>query len=332
MNKKLLLASALLCTSGLTKAHVYLADTAFTTDIGFSGAKASCVATASKNGTYGINQNRDLFFQVAEDFTVPTGQTWNLDTVIVYAYQTGSGVTPSITAGYLTIYQSSIPGTIIFGDSSTTDRLVSKKFSGIYRVDNVAANGALTSTQRPIMELKLKVTPTKALTAGTYWIAWSAKGNSSYTGPWCPPKVSPGRIAPSGQNGKQRTAGTWITSTDSISTTATVNNGFNFILKGPQKPASGVGASTLDASVMEQNQPNPFTGVTTINYNLPEAGQVKLDVINSVGQRVATLLEGQVNAGKGSVTFNAQGMAAGKYYYRLQTEGGTLTKSMEILK
>jgi hypothetical protein len=182
------------------------------------------------------------------------------------------------------------------------------------------------------MQVKIKVTPTKALSAGTYWMAFGCRGLSSFTGPWCPPKVLPGRNAATGQNGMQRTGGTWVTSTDSISATATVNNGFNFILKGPQKPASGVGSTTLDASVLEQNQPNPFTGTTTINYDLPEAGQVKLEVINSIGQRVATLLDGKVNAGKGTATFNAQGMAAGKYYYRLQTEAGTLTKSMEILK
>ena len=326
MNKKLLLATALLCVSGFAKAQVYLADTAFTTDVGFSGAKASCIATNSKNGNYGFGLNRDGFQQIAEDFTVPTGQTWNLDTVIIYAYQTGSGVNPSIQEATLQIFQGSLSGASVFGDS-IINRMAKVAWAGIYRVDT-----NLASTQRPIMQVKIKVTPTKALSAGTYWMAFGCRGLSSFTGPWCPPKVLPGRIHPTGQNAMNRYNGTWAASVDSISTTATVNNGFNFILKGPQKPASGVGSTTLDASVMEQNQPNPFTGVTIINYNLPEAGQVKLDVINSVGQRVATLLEGQVNAGKGSVTFNAQGMAAGKYYYRLQTEGGSLTKSMEILK
>jgi hypothetical protein len=180
--------------------------------------------------------------------------------------------------------------------------------------------------------MKIKITPTKVLTAGTYWMIWSAKGSGS-GGVFCPPKVSPGRVNPTGQNAQQLSPIThaWAVASDSISATSTVPVGFNYMLKGPQKPA-GIFSPESNPNFLTQNQPNPFSGSTTISFDLPEAGQVKLDVYNSLGQHISTLVDGHLPAGKKETVFNATGLAAGRYFYTLRTEAGTQMKPMEVLK
>jgi hypothetical protein len=324
--KRTLFFFLICCAANAVQAQVYKADTAFTTDPGAGGAPASCAFTGSINSTYGLNHNRNFFFLLAEDFTVPSGQTWNLDTVILYSYQTGSGTTSTINFASLEIRQGSVTGTSVFGDT-TTNRLTSSSWTGIYRVDK----NALTGTTRPIMRMKIKITPTKTLTAGTYWLIWGAQGSGT-GGVFCPPKVSPGRINPSGQNAMQHapvSGGIWHAASDTISGPTPVTVGFNYILKGPQKP-SGVGTMSAELNALEQNQPNPFTGQTRIAFEFDHSVQAKLSVYNSLGQLVRVIFDGPAQAGRTEATFDANGLAAGIYYYRLVTEEGTQTMSMTL--
>src|SRR5262249_19579207 len=54
------------------------------------------------------------------------------------------------------------------------------------------------------------------------------------------------------------------------------------------------------------NYPNPFNPTTTIDFDLPEASKVSMAVYNVLGQRVATLIDGEVAAGYQSVTWNTE--------------------------
>lgn len=68
---------------------------------------------------------------------------------------------------------------------------------------------------------------------------------------------------------------------------------------------------------LEQNYPNPFNPLTTINFQLPLSSSVNLKVYNVLGQEVADLLNGEMNAGKYEIAFDASKLSSGIYYYRL---------------
>ncbi len=88
---------------------------------------------------------------------------------------------------------------------------------------------------------------------------------------------------------------------------------------------------------LSQNYPNPFNPYTVIEFALPTAGVVRLEVFNLLGQRVSTLLDRRLSAGKHSVYWDATGsdgarVASGVYFYRLSAGDMVVSKKMMLLK
>ncbi|TKJ40833.1 hypothetical protein CEE37_07680 [candidate division LCP-89 bacterium B3_LCP] len=81
-----------------------------------------------------------------------------------------------------------------------------------------------------------------------------------------------------------------------------------------------------------KNHPNPFNPTTTINFALPEAGQVNLIVYDLSGRHVAELVNGWRDAGMHEVTFDGSGLASGMYIYRLKAGEFTASGKMMLLK
>jgi len=101
----------------------------------------------------------------------------------------------------------------------------------------------------------------------------------------------------------------------------------------------GLGKSTVNSSsslpnqfILYQNYPNPFNPKTDINYFLPEAEYVKLEVYNTLGQKVKTLVSEEQSAGSHSIRWNGSSLASGLYLYRLQAGDFTATQRMLLLK
>ena len=83
---------------------------------------------------------------------------------------------------------------------------------------------------------------------------------------------------------------------------------------------------------LEQNHPNPFNPTTTIEYTLPLSGEVSLTVYNLLGEEVASLINGNMPAGKHRVSWDASNLPSGVYLYRLQAGGFVQTKKMLLFK
>lgn len=84
--------------------------------------------------------------------------------------------------------------------------------------------------------------------------------------------------------------------------------------------------------VLDQNYPNPFNPSTTIQYGLPETGNVSLEVFDMTGRRVATLVSGNQRAGWHNVTFDASNLASGMYIYRIQSGEFIQTRKLILVK
>ena len=98
--------------------------------------------------------------------------------------------------------------------------------------------------------------------------------------------------------------------------------------------ASGIaGSADVPAAFsLEQNYPNPFNPVTTIRYALPVLTNVSLALYNALGQRVATLVDGEQEAGIHEAKLDGSELASGVYFYRIQTPQFVRTLKLEILK
>jgi hypothetical protein len=83
---------------------------------------------------------------------------------------------------------------------------------------------------------------------------------------------------------------------------------------------------------LSQNYPNPFNPLTQIAYSLPAKSAISLKVFNILGEEVATLYNGIQQAGDHVVTFDATRFASGVYLYRLQSENGSITKKLILMK
>jgi hypothetical protein len=103
---------------------------------------------------------------------------------------------------------------------------------------------------------------------------------------------------------------------------------------GPYKVAP---IDTIAEVSVAQNYPNPFNPVTIIPLSLPQSAHVTIQVINVVGQTVATLVDGEMAAGEhtfqwNGVGGNGQAVASGVYFYRVCIGDVTETKKMILLK
>jgi len=83
---------------------------------------------------------------------------------------------------------------------------------------------------------------------------------------------------------------------------------------------------------LSQNYPNPFNPTTTISFTLPQSGNVKLIVYNILGEQVAELVNGFLEAGVHTINFNTENFNSGLYLYKLETPGFTDVKKMVLIK
>jgi hypothetical protein len=83
---------------------------------------------------------------------------------------------------------------------------------------------------------------------------------------------------------------------------------------------------------LDQNYPNPFNPTTMIRFSLPTASVVTLNVYNTLGEKVVTLLNGQMESGYHQVSFDAANLPSGLYLYEIKAGEFSSIKKMVLLK
>ncbi|OGU82228.1 MAG: hypothetical protein A2W11_10630, partial [Ignavibacteria bacterium RBG_16_35_7] len=88
----------------------------------------------------------------------------------------------------------------------------------------------------------------------------------------------------------------------------------------------------FNSYLLEQNYPNPFNPTTTIGFGIQNKSNVKITVLNSIGEEVAVVLNEEREAGYHQVEFNAENLPSGVYFYQINSGEFIQTKKMLLLK
>ena len=122
---------------------------------------------------------------------------------------------------------------------------------------------------------------------------------------------------------------------------AGTNIGFDFLGNAPELGAIEVDYPTGIKSgknikpnnfKLFQNYPNPFNPTTNIIYEIPNSGNVKITIYDSIGRKVKTLINEMKNSGSHTVRFDGSALSSGIYLYKLQMNGNSIVKQMILLK
>jgi hypothetical protein len=81
-----------------------------------------------------------------------------------------------------------------------------------------------------------------------------------------------------------------------------------------------------------QNYPNPFTGVTTIAFDLPRPERTTIQVLDLLGREVSRVVDQVFDAGSYNVQFDARGLSSGVYLFRLVAGKTVETRPMTVVK
>ena len=103
-------------------------------------------------------------------------------------------------------------------------------------------------------------------------------------------------------------------------------------------PSSQGGFGVLSSSSSEnsfelhRNYPNPFNNSTNIKISIHTRGNYKLDVFDTAGQRVSTILDNELHPGDYEMRWSAGRLASGSYYMRLYGQGESQTRALILIK
>lgn len=83
---------------------------------------------------------------------------------------------------------------------------------------------------------------------------------------------------------------------------------------------------------LDQNYPNPFNPATSIDFALPQEARVTIEIFNTIGEKVATLVDETRQAGYYREKFDASTFASGLYFYRMTAKNASFLKKMVLIK
>ncbi len=132
--------------------------------------------------------------------------------------------------------------------------------------------------------------------------------------------------------------GTLNAESGTLSTSARWEDTGPLVYSGSSEGELQTGTSVTDPHehpetiTLHQNYPNPFNPATSISFSIENTGHVTLGVYDVLGRRIALLLNEPTQSGKHQISFDARNFSSGVYFYRLETGGQSLTRSMMLVK
>ena len=95
---------------------------------------------------------------------------------------------------------------------------------------------------------------------------------------------------------------------------------------------AGVTSSFSNNDYNVANYPNPFATSTFISFTLAKAENVKLEIFNTIGEKITTLMDRKEEVGSHFIRYMPKDLSNGTYFYRLTTATGTVIKEMVVKK
>ena len=110
--------------------------------------------------------------------------------------------------------------------------------------------------------------------------------------------------------------------------------GDNIFSKDGISVISSISTLTVIEQELElyQNVPNPVIDNTSISFYLPEDGNAKLTVSNTLGQEIMTLVSDNYSKGMHTIQMDANTMSTGVYFYKLEANNKSITKQLTLVK
>ncbi|WP_163393277.1 T9SS type A sorting domain-containing protein [Flavobacterium limi] len=304
--------SGVAAPSGFTWSEVQN-NTGNTTESNASAGYAGTFSSATAN------------FFIADDFTIPAGQTWNVSSVDVFAYQTGyNGATSPFNTMRVNIFSSdpSVAGAVsVFGDD-TTNRFASGAQENIYRIFNSTVPVSSTpGTTRRIWKVTGNTPVT--LTAGTYWVKYQLQNVNVASAGFFPPVTISGTRGLPEWNAKQYNAvnNTWIPIIDDGNPASAPDYPMDMPFIITYTTGSLGTNEVMQYDNRMQVYPNPVHDVFKI-INPQEIKITEVEVIDMAGRIVKTL--------KGTEEYNISDLSKGNYLLQIKSDG--VTKVTNLLK
>lgn len=326
MKKQLLTLAFGVFTLGALNAQTVIFDNGPIFDIAGGGSGGSNASTLHDGmGTYGAGHAVSSGFRVADDIVIPSGETWQIDSLVFFAYQTGSGPSSSITDVNVRIWDGP-PGAgsnIIFGDS-LTNLMITTEFSGSHRTGDFTSTTCAPATcvDRPIMRNACVIGT--SLGSGTYWIDWQTGGLLA-SGPWAPP-VNLGAGVTTTGNSKQYnpTTGAWADLFDGSLTTEP--QGQPFLVVG--SVFTGLNDINFDQAVSVY--PNPVSERAFVSFGFPTTKEDNVsftmyDVLGKIVYQVNQITTKQI-------TIERNNMKNGVYFYEVSVGNKSVKNGKIVLQ
>lgn len=253
----------------------------------------------------GTSDNR-----IADDFIIPDS-TWVIDSIVFYAYQTGSTLASTLTGANLQVWDNKpgMAGSLIVWGDVLTNRMTQTYWTRIYRDSETSP----AATNRPIMAATLVPTGLY-LPAGTWWLDFQCEGSAS-SGPWAPPITINGQTTTG--NAIQKTTAGWA---DLMDTGTNTQQGLPFKIYGTV--TSTIGLDRFTGKTAITLFPNPASGYVSVK------GQENIrtvELFNQLGQLVYSN-----NPDNLSTTIDLGNVPAGLYIVNIHTDNGVSNSKLIV--